>query len=292
MSESMRECAPIADARLGAISFINTVPVYSAFTPPERVQLDYDVPSSLNRRILAGELDVSPVSSACYLRNQDKLVLLDDLSVSSPGAVESVIFISQEPLKTVLERLDTIQVPSDSETSIALLAHLIEQKTGQDPHARFAVYEAGTHAAVLQSQGNALVIGDNALLIQESGIPAGFHCYDLSSLWKAETGLPFVFAVWVARRDWAAANPEQLSSINRELCAARDRFFANADAYENGLALARSRCQLPDETLIRYYQSSLTYGLERPHLQALSLFAGILGVPSPNFALPQVATVS
>ncbi len=262
--------------RLGAISFVNTIPVYSNYQPSSTIELAYDVPARLNARMLAGELDISPVSSACYLRNQDKLVLLDDLSVSSPGAVESVLFISEKPLGPGILDVPTISVPNDSETSVMLLAYLLKEATGRDLRPWFKVYEANHYRQALQETGNALVIGDNALLAQESSLNQDYFVYDLSSQWQARTGLPFVFAVWVANRAWAQQHPTELSTINHALCDARNRFFADASVFEAGLRLGQEKSSLPKETLARYYRDCLTYNLTADHQASLDLFETIL----------------
>ncbi|HEY9687446.1 MAG TPA: menaquinone biosynthesis protein [Coleofasciculaceae cyanobacterium] len=278
---------PKIKIRLGAISFVNTVPIYSDFQPGESIDLIYDVPARLNEQILNRQLDVSPVSSACYLRNKEQLVRLDDLSVSSSGAVESVIFISRKPLGPELLDSPAISVPDDSETSIALLAYLLKEATGQDLCPWFRTYQASHYQQALEDSGNALIIGDNALLIQQQGIPEGFHCYDLSTLWKERTGLPFVFAVWVASRSWAEAHPEDLRQLNRALREARNRFFRESSIFEAGMRLARSRSQLPAETLARYYRHCLEYTLTTEHLASLELFESMLGT-SENKQEPSI----
>ncbi|WP_303674484.1 menaquinone biosynthesis protein [Vampirovibrio chlorellavorus] len=264
--------------RIGAIAFVNTIPVYHAYQPAPEVQLMYDVPARLNQRILAGELDVSPVSSACYLRHPEELVLLADLSVSSPGAVESVLFLSKVPLGPELLDVPALWVPNDSETSVALLAHLLKQATGQDLRPKFKIYEASDYQTILQAGGNALIIGDNALMMKEqlAQSESPLHCHDLSSMWQAQTGLPFVFAVWVARRAWAEQNAERLAGINQALRSAREQFFMVEDLFESGIALAQSRSQLPRAALERYYRHCLTYGLNDSHEESLQAFSRIL----------------
>lgn len=262
--------------KLGAISFINTLPIHLDFTCPEGVSLSYDSPAALNRAIAEGELDVSPVSSAFYLRNWDKLTLLDDLSVSSPGSVDSVLFLSRMPLDERFLDQPVIPVPDDSETSVTLLAHLLKEKTGQDLRPWFEVYPAGLYQEALKQHGCALIIGDNALLVHEQPLPADMYCYDLASLWAETTGLPFVFAVWVARRDWAKAYPDESEDLNRLLRESRNRFFENPALLEHGVKTAANRCTMTPERIHRYFTRSLTYGLDRRHLEALDRFSEII----------------
>ena len=267
--------------RLGAISFVNTIPIYASYQPASPVELVYDVPANLNARMLSGDLQISPVSSACYLRNQDRLVLLDDLSVSSPGAVESVLFLSRKPLGSEMLDIPCISVPNDSETSIMLLAFLLKEATGYDLRPWFRTYEASQYSPMLQETGNALIIGDNALMVKEArnqdpNAAAELYCYVLSSLWKERTGLPFVFAVWVADREWAEQHPSAMAALNRELVAARNRFFNEPSVFQTGLTLAEERSGLPQSTLMHYYTQCLSYGLSPQHQASLERFGAII----------------
>lgn len=267
--------------RLGAISFINTIPVYFDFSLPQAetrfsAKLVYDVPARLNALMAEGALDVSPVSSAFYLQHREQLLLLEDVSVSSPGAVESVIFLSEKPWGQELLNFSELRVPDDSETSIALLAHLLKETVRCDLRPRFRTYEAAHYPEALAESGNALIIGDNALMAQAMGLPESIRHYDLSSLWRERTGLPFVFAVWVANKEWAARHPEALSRLNQALRQSRDRFYADPAVFRAGIALARHRSGLPEDTLRRYYTQCLTYGLDAEHHTALARFDEIL----------------
>lgn len=157
--------------RLGAIGFVNALPVMMGFEWPRSLvggQLVMAAPSVLNRALLSGELDASPVSSACYLRHQTDLLLIPGLSVSSPGAVESVLFISRHPIEAGTSLPHVIPVPDDSETSIALLRQLLRERAGCDLDARMRVYPAADYAEVLQEFGCALIIGDRALSASET----------------------------------------------------------------------------------------------------------------------------
>lgn len=259
---------------LGAISFINTLPVYHLLKPMDDVALVYGPPADLNRQVQTGQLHVSPVSSAYYLRNQDNLILLEDLSVSSFGAVESVLFLSQQPFGQELLNTQGIGVPSDSETSIALLAHLLFQKTGVDFRPWFHMYPAGEVDQALATWGSALVIGDSALEKSENGtFSQDLHQTDLSQLWVKETGLPFVFAVWVARRDFAEAFPKKLAALQKALVESKQTFFTSASHCEEAIQLAQTRCTLSKETLRRYFTHALDFDLTEKHRASLTRFS-------------------
>src|SRR5512133_1854430 len=134
------------------------------------------VPVELNRRLIAGELDVAPISSIEYARNADKLKLLPRLCVSSEGAVESIQLIS----KTPLAKIRTIAVTPESATSVVLTKVL---------------FPDATHVPLGEDAEAKLLIGDAAL---KSAFEDPTPHHDLGRLWLERTGLPMVFAVWAA----------------------------------------------------------------------------------------------
>src|SRR5436190_16330229 len=105
--------------RLGRIAYANMAPVFF------RVDAEFEeitgVPTELNRRLLAGELDIAPISSIEYARNADTLRLLPRLCVSSEGAVDSIQLVSRLPL----EEIRTVGITPESATSVVLTKVLI-----------------------------------------------------------------------------------------------------------------------------------------------------------------------
>src|SRR6266540_2776500 len=158
--------------RLGRISYVNMAPVfYRLEAEAEEIA---GVPTDLNRRLLAGELDIAPISSIEYARNADRLRLLPRLCVSSQGAVESIQLVSRIPL----EQVRTIAVTPESATSVVLTRVLLPEAAqvplGEEADAK-------------------LLIGDAAL---QSAFNDPTPHHDLGRLWLERTGLPMVFAVW------------------------------------------------------------------------------------------------
>src|SRR5881227_128700 len=145
-----------------------------------RLEADVDevvgVPTALNAQLVAGELDVAPISSIEYARHADRLRLLPRLCVSSEGAVESIQLIS----KTPLERVRTVAVTPESATSVVLTRVLLPD---------------ADHVPLGEDAEAKLLIGDAAL---KSAFEDPTPHYDLGRLWLERTGLPMVFAVWAA----------------------------------------------------------------------------------------------
>jgi chorismate dehydratase len=160
--------------RLGRISYVNMAPVfYRLDAEVEEVQ---GVPTDLNRRLVAGEIDLAPISSIEYARNAATLRILPRLCVSSEGAVDSIQLVSKVPL----ERVRVVAVTPESATSVVLTRVLI-------PDAK--------HVPLGEDADAKLLIGDAAL---KSAFEDPTPHYDLGRLWLERTGLPMVFAVWAA----------------------------------------------------------------------------------------------
>ena len=161
--------------RLGRISYVNMAPVF--FRLDAEVEEVAGVPTELNRALLAGELDLAPISSIEWARNAERLRLLPRLCVSSEGAVDSIQLVSRLPLDAVR----TVAVTPESATSVVLVKVLLPEAEhvplGEDADAR-------------------LLIGDAAL---KSAFEDPTPHHDLGRLWLEKTGLPMVFAVWAAR---------------------------------------------------------------------------------------------
>ena len=107
--------------RLGRISYVNMAPVF------HRLEADVEevqgVPTDLNARLLAGELDLAPISSIEYARNAYRLRLLPRLCVSSEGAVDSIQLVARRPL----EQVRTVAVTPESATSVVLTKVLLPE---------------------------------------------------------------------------------------------------------------------------------------------------------------------
>src|SRR6202048_3161681 len=107
--------------KLGRISYVNMAPVfYRLDAEVEEIQ---GVPTDLNRRLIAGELDVAPISSIEYARNAATLRIMPRLCVSSEGAVDSIQLVSRRPL----EQVRRVAITPESATSVVLTKVLLPE---------------------------------------------------------------------------------------------------------------------------------------------------------------------
>lgn len=251
--------------RLGRISYINCYPVYGAIDRGiERVAAEIvtGTPAELNDLLAAGELDVSVISAVAYARHAKDLVLLPDLAISCDGPVRSVLLLSKTPVARLGGR--AVLLTASSRTSVALLELLCREVWRIQP--RFAEVRAEAsdldHLAELPHDA-VLVIGDPALLL--SARHAYPYAVDLGDEWKRLTGLPFVFAVWAARR---AADPVAVGRCHRALVASRDWGLGHLGE----LAAAASAATGVAVGDCREYFAGLDYALTDRHLAGLTEF--------------------
>src|SRR5436190_3648177 len=177
--------------RLGRISYVNMAPVF------HRLEADVEevqgVPTELNRRLLAGEVDSAPISSIEWARNADRLRLLPRLCVSSEGAVDSIQLVARRPL----EQVRTVAVTPESATSVVLTKVLLPE---------------ASHVPLGEEADATLLIGDAAL---KSAFEDPTPHHDLGRLWQERTGLPMVFAVWAC----ADPPPDRVEELEDALVA-------------------------------------------------------------------------
>lgn len=251
---------------VGRITYINCYPVYGAVDRgivPLDANIVSGVPTHLNNLMASGMLDVSVVSAVEYARDSDKYLLLPDLAISCDGEVRSVMLFSTLPAESLTDR--TVMVSRSSMTSVALLDILFEGVWNASP--QFVPGDAeltdidkfgGDHTA-------RLVIGDAALLLSSQADSPYPYVYDLGKVWKDWTGLPFVFAVWVAQRTTLVSDALR---IHAQLIESRNWGIANLDI----LALQAHETTGISPEVCRAYLSELDYGLSYPHLAGLTEF--------------------
>ena len=175
--------------RIGAVRYLNSKPlIYRLAELAAPAELRLDVPSRLADELASGELDVALVPSIEYFRGRDYRIV-PGMAIAAHGPVLSVKLYSRvEP-----SRIQTLALDEGSRTSVALTKILLQRRYGIQPQTR--PLPLGTPAQETDADA-VLVIGDRAIRPLDLGQVATF---DLGEEWLRETGLPFVFAMWVAR---------------------------------------------------------------------------------------------
>jgi chorismate dehydratase len=228
------------------------------------VELTKDTPDRLGDALVRGDLDVGPISVVDYLRNADELMLLPDLAVGSDGPVLSVNLVSRLPL----DRLDGARVAlgSTSRTSVLLTRLWLAGRHGVHPDYYTCPTDLG---AMMQEAAAGVLIGDAALRATYDAPRRGLDVHDLGAVWREWTGLPMVFAVWAARRDFAVAHPGLAKDVHEAFLASRDSALACLDE----VAASAARWEVFDAATLAGYFRALDFSLGDRQLAGLREFA-------------------
>ncbi|WP_069773792.1 menaquinone biosynthetic enzyme MqnA/MqnD family protein [Streptomyces sp. LUP30] len=270
--------------RVGHIQFLNCLPLFWGLARTGTLldmDLHTDTPDGLNDALAAGDLDMGPISLLEFLRHADDLVALPDIAVGSDGDVMSCLIVSQVPL----EELDgqPVALGSTSRTSVRLAQLLLAERVGVNPE--YFVCPPDLRTMMSEAKA-AVVIGDAALRAALYEAPRmGLEVHDLGRMWKDWTGLPFVFAVFAARRDFLAREPELVRQVHADLLASRDLSLAEvAKVCEQ----AAQWEEFDAATLERYYTTALDFSLGAEQLAGIAEFARQVGGGDEGFP-PDVA---
>jgi chorismate dehydratase len=250
--------------RMGRISYINASPVYYGLDhglAPPWLTLVTDVPAALNRQIIQGEIEISPVSAAHYAMNHKDLLLLPDLSISCHGPVMSVLCAANAPLNELAGK--KVLFSKESATAAAFLKMIFAL---QGVHPEFVTGFVGDVFDVPEAVDAVLVIGDTALT--QPWHKRFSFCFDLGQIWFEMTGMPFVFAVWVVRRDFAATHPETVKQAIDLLKTSRKAGYDHLDAV---IAAGMKKLDLPHSVVTQYYDR-LYCDLDPGKIEAMTRF--------------------
>lgn len=193
-------------AKICAISYINSTPfVYGIQHAGENLCVDLllHTPSQCVAMMENGECDIAivPVASLLWLNNVE---IVSDFSISATGKVRTVELLSNTPLKEITD----IYLDADSRTSSLLVRLLCEQLWNINPNFHHIKYSDFTIAP--RHGDGFLMIGDK--VFEAEGKFKYNH--DLASAWGELTSLPFVFAVWIARK---GVDKEIIAQLNAAL---------------------------------------------------------------------------
>jgi chorismate dehydratase len=242
--------------KVGAVSYLNTKPLIYGFEKGmmrNELNLLFDFPSNIARKLLNDEIDIGLVPVAALPAMKEHYIVAD-YGISCDGAVASVCLFSDVPLVEI----KTVLLDYQSRTSVALLKILLKEHWKITPELIAA--EKGFEQNISGSTAG-LVIGDRAF----KQIPVSKYHYDLGVAWKEMTGLPFVFAAWVANKKLPA---DFITSFNK----------ATAEGMKHiDEIVAQNKFDGYD--LHQYYTQNIIYLVDENKLKGLELFLQKLSKP-------------
>ena len=241
--------------RVGRIPFLNSEPFYYKLVRDD-IELITLVPAALTRAAEAGEIDAGPLPLADYFRLQDNFKQLAQFCICTVGKSRSVLLYSKRPI----QNLDgaVVGITDQSSTAKSLLKVLFTL--------RFEVKPA-SYVSLNEPNDAFLLIGDDALR-RRYGVPSYPYRYDLGEEWNRWTQMPFVYAVWVIRRD---ISPQRATYLENVLYSCID------EGLEHLYVIGEMRADvlMSARDLVEYFQG-LRYWAGVSEQKAMQRFKGYL----------------
>lgn len=232
------------------MSYLNTKPLVFGIKRDaviDEIELIEDYPSKIAQMLIDDEVDIGLIPVAATLRLKEWYID-SDYCIGSNGAVASVCIFSQVPM----EDIKTVYLDYQSRTSVNLAKVLLKEYWKKDVELIDASGE--DYREKIQGTSAGVVIGDRALEQRSRSK----YIYDLGEAWKDHTGLPFVFAAWIANKKL----PETfIAAFNK----------ANALGLEQ-LDEVISENPFTHFDLKKYYTSCISYSLDEEKRKGLELF--------------------
>ncbi len=238
--------------RVGLMPYLNSAVFYKRM-PDDIADLVEYVPREMALAVERGDLDAGPLPVAEWFRMDGALTPVGDFCVATKQmSVSILLFSSRMPGEMEGTR---IAITEQTATTVQLMRVLFKEHWGVEPDS--LVTRDEPHDAIL-------LIGDEALC-NRSGIDDFPFVHDLGEVWNEMTGLPFVYAHWLARLDTA---PEALAGLEGAIGESLDSALADVEALTSeGWPAANMR---PEEAVS--YLEQFTYRMGEQEREALELF--------------------
>ena len=219
---------------IGAVQYLNTKPLVHGLAACG-VNVVYDLPSRLADRLASGELDVALIPSIELFRGRGYR-MVSDACIGCRGPVMSVkLFFRVSPWKT-----RTLALDEGSRTSASLARILLSERFGITPFSESLAIGSGLEATNADA---VLLIGDRAIGSPHERFEA---VWDLGNEWVGFSGLPFVFAMWVARQDVETESLAMVLAETRNRGEANLAAIAAAESASHGLTVPQCLTYLRD----------------------------------------------
>ena len=192
--------------RVAAVSYLNTKPLLYGIkrhSVLKEIELTEDYPSIIAQNLINDTVDVGLVPVATIL-HLPQWHIITDYCIGATGPVASVCIFSEVPINEIKK----VYLDYQSRTSVNLAKVLLKEYWKLDVEFIDAKGEDYRH----QIRGTAagVVIGDRAL--EQRRISK--FIYDLAEAWQIHTGLPFVFAAWIANKPLPPAFVKAFNEAN------------------------------------------------------------------------------
>ncbi len=233
---------PLRGLRIAAVPYLNAKPLVHGLAG-----IRLGVPSQLARALAQDECDLVAALSIGAVVHHPEWRVLPSLGVAADGPVRTVMLLHEAPLETIRD----LAFDPASRTSNLLATWLIRNATGIPPR-------VDPHSV------NHVIIGDPAFA------HAPTEGTDLALAWRKATGLPFVFAGWVAGAK-LARDTVRLEEIDAFLVERHPSAMERLDD------IANEQSVVDFQTARTYLRENILYRLDPQFRQGADRFAREIG---------------
>ena len=191
--------------KISAVSYTNTKPFLYGIQHTNiinKIDLSLDIPSDCAQKLIDGQVDIGLIPVAATL-NLPYWEIISDYCIGASGAVNSVFIFSN----CEIHAIEKLQLDPESRTSNNLARVLLKNFWKTQPE---LVTNANDYSLSADNTTAFVQIGDRTFGKKDK-YP---FVYDLADEWKKFTGLPFVFAAWIANKPIL---PDFIAGFNQSL---------------------------------------------------------------------------
>ena len=247
--------------RISASSYSNTAPLVWSFlygANHGKVEIILDNAPARSAALLAQDRVDAALVPVIASQLIDGVKVIPAVCVGAKRRVRSVCLVTRG---ADLADVRSVSLDTSSRTSVVLTKIIFREFLGFEPAWRDAAPDIDP---MLASSDAALLIGDPSLSLSASNRSDGFRTFDLAELWHQHTGLGFIFAMWMTRRetcsiDFAAARDEGLTHL--------DEIAAN---YQSEIGLNKAE-------MLAYLSDNIAYSPDDSMMAGMKLYFELAG---------------
>jgi len=150
--------------------------------------------SQLAASVAAGEIDAGPMPLVDCFRLEDRFQPVSGFCLACVKRAGNIFLYSTQPIEQLKDA--RVGITDESSTALQLLHVLLSLKYHVQP---------GAYVTIEEPYDAFLLVGNRALR-QRRGARGCPYTYDLGEEWYQWTGLPFVYARWIARQNLTAGD--------------------------------------------------------------------------------------
>jgi chorismate dehydratase len=240
---------------IGSVPYLNARPLVNWFYTDEGKAPGIEVierpPSELAKMLEADEIDAALVSSFTCFQHPEYAVV-PGISISGQDEIRSVRAFSRIPFSMI----HSCAMDTSSLTSAAMLTILLAEVYNSFPQ---RIAHRPNLQEMLSVADAALIIGDPGMLADGSGL----QVLDLGEAWRKKFRLPFVYAVWMGKKE--KVTDQLISALHKAKEYGLTKF--NELAKEEA-----ARLNVSEDICLSYFNEVMDYDLADQHLEGLLLF--------------------